>query len=597
MKTLFKDLLVAILSVVGMVAQAQNIHSVVGTYAVSEVCTLVEDTSYKESLDYTITLEAWQEQEYCMRFLIPTHGIPDFVLVESINDGNFSFAQKFNLEDSMGGEPYYLHINGNGRVQKDSLLMEYMLATIGAYGSLQCNVKGVRQILGTEEDYLEEGKKWTMQSLVSGMMFDGGYVNYYTFSILDEVEKFGYVWKRSSTAGSDFLLYRQERKKIWAVNQYSKIHTVPFLMFDFGLGKGDTAHLYVDTVWHIDDAWIVEDVFDSVFESGQTARHCQSVYLMNYPDRKDLWVEGIGSLTNGLTYMPANTVGGFAELICLQTSAKEVLYRNSNYRECEYPNHFSYDYSIQNWSVLCTEEHLHTESMYFKENGPKQWHQAYCATKEDFSDEKHLGLYYQDMLQVYFKENENAPTVLLFDFGLEKGESALVSDKVLWMVDSVYYLEIDGLKRRCQQMVSENGETDIWIEGLGSLKTGFFPTEFFPGTTELLCVQADVFWHRDYMYHNTKYNTCHIEEKTDSESHTAQRFSVSVSSNPIRDRFRIISDIELKEWWVYSVLGKLILSGKGNNMEINCQDWASGIYVFRWESRNHETGFIKIVKE
>ena len=376
-----------------------------------------------------------------------------------------------------------------------------------------------------EEDYLEEGKKWTMQSLVSGMMFDGGYVNYYTFSILDEVEKFGYVWKRSSTAGSDFLLYRQEGKKIWAVNQYSKMHIVPFLMFDFGLGKGDTAHLYVDTVWHIDDAWIVEDVFDSVFEPGQAARRCQSVYLMKYPDRKDLWVEGIGSLTNGLTYMPDNTVGGFAELICLQTSAKEVLYRNSNYKECEYPNHFSYDYSIQNWSVLCTEEHLHTESMYFKGNGPKQWRQAYCATKEDFSDEKPLGLYYQDMLQVYFKENENAPAVLLFDFGLEQGESALVSDKVLWTVDSVYYLEIDGLKRRCQQMSSEIGETDVWIEGLGSLKTGFFPTEFFIGTTELLCVQADVFWHRDYMYHNKKYHSCYIDEPA-SKTYTGTLVSI-----------------------------------------------------------------------
>ena len=142
--------LIAFLNVLCMVVSAQNIQSIVGTYAVSEVCTLVQDTSYKESLDYTISLEAWQEQEYCMRFLIPSHGIPDFVLVESINDGNFSFAQKFNLEDSMGGEPYYLNINGNGRVQKDSLLMEYVLATIGSYGSLQCNVKGIRQTVGME---------------------------------------------------------------------------------------------------------------------------------------------------------------------------------------------------------------------------------------------------------------------------------------------------------------------------------------------------------------------------------------------------------------------------------------------------------------
>lgn len=72
---------------------------------------------------------------------------------------------------------------------------------------------------------------------------------------------------------------------------------------------------------------------------------------------------------------------------------------------------------------------------------------------------------------------------------------------------------------------------------------------------------------------------------------------VSVSPNPIRDRFKINSDIELNEWQVYSVSGKLILSGRGADTEINCRDWAAGIYVFRWTTGNNETGFLKIIKE
>lgn len=52
-----------LLSTIGVVASAQNVRLVTGRYVVSEVCNLVEDTSYRECEDYTITLEAWQDSE------------------------------------------------------------------------------------------------------------------------------------------------------------------------------------------------------------------------------------------------------------------------------------------------------------------------------------------------------------------------------------------------------------------------------------------------------------------------------------------------------------------------------------------------------
>lgn len=119
---------------------------------VSEVCTLEEDTTYKEVADYTITMEACEDANHDIRFLIPAHGIPDFVLAASNNDGSFSFSQKFRLGDGMDDEPYYLNIHGDGRVRNDSLTMKYVLASTGAYGSLQCAVKGVRQTVGVKGD-------------------------------------------------------------------------------------------------------------------------------------------------------------------------------------------------------------------------------------------------------------------------------------------------------------------------------------------------------------------------------------------------------------------------------------------------------------
>lgn len=145
--------LIVFLSVLCMVSVAQNISSIEGMYVESEVCTLVEDTSYNEVADYTITLEICEDADHDIRFLIPAHGIPDFVLATSNNNGSFSFSQKFRLGDGMDDEPWYLYVNGDGRVQKDSLTMKYVLASTRAYGSLQCHVRGIRKTnVGTEDN-------------------------------------------------------------------------------------------------------------------------------------------------------------------------------------------------------------------------------------------------------------------------------------------------------------------------------------------------------------------------------------------------------------------------------------------------------------
>lgn len=184
-----------------------------------------------------------------------------------------------------------------------------------------------------QEEYLEDGKVWSVLS-VSGPSVEERWT--YTVSVFGAEERGGHIWKRSRTDELEFLLLRQEGKKIWAIYPYDDggMDTVPFLMFDFGLKKGDTAHLYVDTIQHRDDAWIVESVFDSVLETGQEARHCQQVYLMNRPETKDVWVEGIGSLTNGLTYSPVGFLRGPSELICVQKATGDVVYHNKKYPSC-----------------------------------------------------------------------------------------------------------------------------------------------------------------------------------------------------------------------------------------------------------------------
>lgn len=425
-----------------------------------------------------------------------------------------------------------------------------------------------------EVDYLEEGKEWIIQTGRYGKLW------YYPVSVSGEVERCGQLWKRVLMDSQEFLLHRQEKKKIWGLYPYSDglIDTVPFLMFDFGLEKGDTAHLYVDTIQHIDDVWIVEDVFDSVFEQGQAARRCQSVYLMKNPEEKDIWVEGLGSLVNGLVYSPYEFIGALSLLVCVRRATGDVLYHK--YKTCDIPDNLGYDYSVQNWSVLCkdTQNTYRTQWLYFKETGKQQWNRAYLSTKEDFSDERPYGWYYQEMLQVYFKESENDPAELLYDFGLRKGESVLGRSNVLWTADTVYRVEIDGVERICQQMVSNRGDSDTWIEGLGSLKTGFLPADFCGNSMELLCVQADVWWHRGYMYHNAKYSSCHIEE-TDIRETSAH--DVEVHYNAQQKELVIGNDSRIDVLEVVDAQGRCVLRVTEPGQSVSVARLPQGLYVYR----------------
>lgn len=62
-----------------------------------------------------------------------------------------------------------------------------------------------------EEDYLEEGKEWIIQSGGSH-----GELWYYPVSVSGEVERCGQLWKRVLMDSQEFLLHRQEKKRYGA---------------------------------------------------------------------------------------------------------------------------------------------------------------------------------------------------------------------------------------------------------------------------------------------------------------------------------------------------------------------------------------------
>ncbi|MCM1042097.1 MAG: T9SS type A sorting domain-containing protein [Bacteroides sp.] len=142
------NILVALLCVTAATATAQDVQPILGTYLVAETCTIAEDSTYRESADYVLTIEALPDEKNKIRFLIPAHGIPDFVEASTINGKDFTFSQAFPLEDSTR----FQDIAGKGRVSGNSFSMEYTSTATGVWGTLQCSAMGNRNDVGVKDN-------------------------------------------------------------------------------------------------------------------------------------------------------------------------------------------------------------------------------------------------------------------------------------------------------------------------------------------------------------------------------------------------------------------------------------------------------------
>ncbi len=81
-----------------------------------------------------------------------------------------------------------------------------------------------------------------------------------------------------------------------------------------------------------------------------------------------------------------------------------------------------------------------------------------------------------------------------------------------------------------------------------------------------------------------------------NESNLASH-DIRITPNPAKESFVYQSNTPLKEWKVYDISGRCILSGSGQQTGIDCSAWPSGMYVFEWVSTNGQKGNIKFIKQ
>ena len=130
-------------------------------------------------------------------------------------------------------------------------------------------------------------------------------------------------------------------------------------------------------------------------------------------------------------------------------------------------------------------------------------------------------------------------------------------------------------------MISESGKADVWMEGIGSLKTGFTPAALVDdfATTELLCTQAETKSGQVYTYQNERYNSCYIAEETSTEQ--SEVLCAVVRYEAMQQSLVIESDVRVDRLEVFDAQGRGVMTVDKPAGSVSVARLLRGLYLYR----------------
>ena len=291
-----------------------------------------------------------------------------------------------------------------------------------------------------------------------------------------------------------------------------------FPVMDFSLNVGDEFVRYekaygeADTVelWDIDRFKVV--AVSDTFLAGSTdkrPRRCVYVEHPNNPNRKDCWVEGIGSLTDGIIgYIRYAVVQGYDLMQC--TQGDEMLYANP----LILAQHDSFLKEGKVWTMQLNPENdpdsftlekltLRGDTLIkevpFKQVYKKCWiHNKESEPVEWEASHLYIGEKYGKVYNWY--DNSKVPPLCVMDFSMKTGggmshtrdygnqyESFIITS----VSDTVLSFSDDKISRRrlSVSVIDKKGTvtgSDTWIEGVGSVNYGLTDGVSTDNSTQLL---------------------------------------------------------------------------------------------------------------
>lgn len=211
-----------------------------------------------------------------------------------------------------------------------------------------------------------------------------------------------------------------------------------------------------------------------------------------------------------------------------------------------------------------------------------------------YENGNHVGAYFTNGERCFFVDSLGN-TILLYDYGLQLGDTAfwitvldVFNDEELYLVvDSISTTTVNGEAKKVLffRPLSDGSFKFIkeyWIEDVGSVHGFLYPTRFrlLEAESQQKCDLTCFFQENNLVWMNPNYTECgmsgvaeHKEEK------------LILYPNPVTDVLHIPSSPDVMQYALYSVLGKPVREGvllPGQPATINMAELPSGVYVFRY---------------
>ena len=354
-----------------------------------------------------------------------------------------------------------------------------MLVLLGAVQGLTAQLisfSSVEQMRGGSDPIAIDGKEWNVRA--------GHYIYFSDIRMWIDGDTIvdGMACKRLYTHTKQLWEEGKESVEVGYCRQDGdKYYQNGELMFDFSLQKGDKFTLNGYATYSVIDTGYI------VLKDG-VSRRCLTVMDDNTessPDEynSDVWVEGVGSLRMGVFSNDFVSAGLIKTLLGCSYNGQHIYYHDPIaidgkewYIREKIVHYIDYSSDVHMWiagdtivdDIYCKKLYIHTKQLW--EGGEESLEVRYC---------------HQDG-EKYYQNGD-----LMYDFSLEVGDEFATyvdneENKLLYTVVGVGdTVLLDGLSRKYLVMapsyegVVRSEETDIWVEGIGSLTQGIALNDFY----------------------------------------------------------------------------------------------------------------------
>lgn len=343
------------------------------------------------------------------------------------------------------------------------------------------------------ESLLSESKVWTMS--YHGVVNPEVYGDIYHFTdtklvgdtVINNIHfmrKYQRQWSLGEETPADWTATNeylgQDGGKIY---RYSDRTQNVVLDMDVSLNVGDSIGFVDELGYELPSFFVATAVSDTILTGADDnkPRRCVEVQL-EAPQVADMWIEGIGSVTLGITGMEWFLASGAIPKLYKCTDGDAVIYQSTlspgyyhplvvrggkkwTYRHNTFENVYDYYYILEGDTVIAG----------------KNCQKMYSENKGNQGEIRYEGALYEYISKVYCFYPEEDEAEVLYDFDCLVGDTLTVRDVdlVTQAIDTVVVVGMSRKRYDFQaQMSEEDGEPFVmgivsWLEGIGAMKDFF----------------------------------------------------------------------------------------------------------------------------